>query len=112
MNVEVCIFPRGWVIASDQSRTAPKLRDERRMVTCFDDLDEWMRSQALGIRLDGHLGYRVYIGVPGEGYSCYEFPTVRHTRDYTGIRDALWHLVDLHVAFDMGAPRELIRHAS
>lgn len=120
MRVEVCIIPRYTTVEKRGGKLilpAEPLNPDRVVATCYDDLDAWIRDVSVRMVVSGMFKYHVAIKDLEQepkalGYSHYAMPKLPTPIPvYTPIAKAIWHLVDLHVSFEMGVPSEHLRHA-
>ena len=116
MNAEIVISKRPWVCAKDQSEflTRAQPNPDRATVTNLTELRVWVNDINGVLRFHGCQHYHLYVRMPDyhQGYVFYDIP---HNTGWSDLADKLWHMLDLHVAFQMWEPgvrREHLRNAS
>ena len=105
MNAEIVICKRPWVCARDQTDylCRPDIEPGRVTITTLTELRIWVNDINGHLRFHGPQHYHLYVKAPDyhQGYVFYDIP---HSTGWTGLADKLWHLLDLHIAFEMWKP--------
>ena len=108
-RTEVVIYPKRMTwehrVDGTVARPATKLDQDRVWAESFDDIDRWIRSEGMKIRTD-HYEYWLAIGNPDtSGYTHYNMPVPANEFTYLPLAEAIWNVLDLHIAFEMWKQR-------